>query len=268
MRSNDKHRNAAQFEATWECESGINGTDASWQNDSTASGGSYVHVNPDGGTETWAERVSIGFDDIVSFSVRLDNYGASLFLLRAKTDASSTTWEVKIKHGFSGMANADFAEQPSFTVERTSWDLYEAGYLTVPPPGEQFRISGATADDWEVQIWARRTTGSGDLDLDCLVLIPVDEGFLYVDGMDVNLGTTTSMRFSDRATDETVAIVETGGSIKAMCPFVAHNFRAPVGGGRIIVAWARGSSSVLSDQIGVHANTRCFPRWLALRGSE
>ena len=57
IRSANKHGTVGNFINVWECEDGVNGTNASDAVDSDASGGDRVTIQP--GTATWAKRMTI-----------------------------------------------------------------------------------------------------------------------------------------------------------------------------------------------------------------
>jgi len=277
MRSANKHGTLANFEPIWECEDGTNGTDAADVVDATASAGDAVRVTP--GTATWAERLELLMVDTVTLLQEEEQYGDFLWLLRAKVSAG--TWEVQLRFGYGGMADADFVRGPIVEVTNTSWDIHECGMASIP--GRNLRIFATGGwvsgldQHYAVQVWARRTAGAGTVDFDCLLLMPVDEGFVFsnefvctwTDG-----STYDTWLFGEAPTGETQALTFLYDSdpadallvIEYIPPLSTSGFRLPIGDGRLIIVYARTASTNITDVITV--DMQYTERWSSLRGAE
>ena len=272
IRSANKHGTVANFGLVWECEDGANDTDATDTVDATASGGNMVRVSESGVDwddgdfhrclhVTLAQGVGANYEE---------QFGNFLWLLRAKT-GSSTTWEVELRFGYFP---ADGVPRERVEVDNSSWDFYEMGLCTIPLRN----LHSHPYDTWpssvdgnfRFEIYARRTSGSGDLDLDCVCPIPVDEGFLHISGASMaSVGDVAEVCTSPE--DETKVFSCQGTASWIASPaHGAMNFYLPPGDGLMIIACARASSSVLTDAVSVNASNygRFYPRWLSLRGAE
>lgn len=275
LRGAEKHGTLSEFANIWECEDAdvTLGTDAARGTDSMASpggsGNTKVTVTP--GTATWAKRLTITLGDVVGHSQY--NFGDFLALLRAQVSAG--TWEVHLRFGYENMDDTDFVRGPTKEVSNTSWDYDEYGTYRVPLTDYQaLSYSYGHVMSQAIQIWARRTSGSGTLDLDCICPIPLDEGYFIASNLALSgtLGAQGSLKIGQSPTGRYAATAYTGGGvgIHAVPEFETYNFRLPVGDVRMIIVYARESSSVLTDTIEVNGGDSgdYYPCWAVLRGSE
>jgi hypothetical protein len=278
------------FTAVWECEAGTNIADASISDDgggtepNTASPGSgsgdYVDVDPEAGgavldwdAGTLLAVFVLDLSDVGYATTEFDDAaGRFLWLLRCKVTAG--TWEVQMR--VSGFRDNNFSTGDPIEVSGTDWDYKEMGVFTFPQRNLKAIDSTHLAIDLgdnRVWIFARRTSGVGDLRLDCLCPVPIDEGFLKVE--DANATTNYDCWFGQGPGEQmqVISVLDAATDVFSdICPFEAENFRLPPGDGRIICVYAESSLSVFTDQIefadttvGTSAYT---PRWAFLRGSE
>jgi len=283
----------------WECEdgtlnaseSGIAVDNSSDVNGASPGGGSgeYVEVVETDleWDDTWHEVVSIAMADVITTVAHLpDNFGTFLTLLRSKVTAG--TWEVKLKLGYDGFDDADLVELERIVeVDNTSWDLAEAGIVSIPI--RQLHMVPLTVFGyaWEqklcIKVFARRTSGSGDLYVDCIGLCPIDEGYLFAWGFDM------SRHVSGGPTDEFTVGHSPEGRLQVLTnsydsteplddkymmeeipPFEHQRWGPPPGDGRLVIFHARASSSDFTDNIDLltgASSTYFFARWASLRGN-
>lgn len=271
IRSAAKAGTPANFKAIWECEDGTNGTDAADGGDATASDGNKVTVTP--GTATWAKRMTITMSQ--AGAPYADNFGRMLWLLRTKVSAG--TWEVQLRFGYSAMADDDFVRGPVVEVDNDAWDYKECGTSTIPFRNTHvFDIAsyGASTDsEAAVQVWARRTGGAGTLDLDCLCPIPVDEWYLKTAGFTASR--TAADDYEQWYCGESPEHTQQGLVFYLNLPathYVTHvatiegKLRFPPGDGRLIMVYARATTSDITDTITAYADI--YYRWLTLRGND
>jgi hypothetical protein len=268
LRSENKHPGGvAHFEPIWECEDGTVGTDAQVVNDATASpgGGGNTKVTVTPGTAADSKRLEITLYDVAG-NVADEQYGEFLWLLRAKVGAG--TWYVYLRWGYQGMADADFVQGRKVEVSSTSWEYHEMGIKPIPLRNLQALGLDALGEGpdvrYEVQVWGEQTAGSGILHVDCLCLIPLDEGFMKISGAALGL--------------DHICVVGCGprGLFEVLCtnfvrPAVSANrFYLPVGDGRMFITYAQAAASTLTDTITVNPFDagRYYPRWAMLRGAE
>lgn len=101
-----------------------------------------------------------------------DQRGTYLVLLRAKMSDTSIA-RVQMVYGlYSGGS----IQSPTFRsrqiISGTVWSLYELGTAKMPPS----RIPiGYDFQNFAFGLYAERISGSGSLDMDCLILIPIDD---------------------------------------------------------------------------------------------
>jgi hypothetical protein len=263
----------ANFDPIWECEDGTNNANESGivdGADANASGGNKVTVTETDldWDDTWHEVLELVIDDVSANES--DQYGVYLWLLRALVSAG--TWEVQLRWGYSGMPDADHAQGRIVSVSATSYDMHEMGVFQLPIRDLKVfsttAITDAADDDMGLQLWAQRTSGAGTLTLDCLCLIPIDEGYLVASDLDIAAAETGYFGYSPMDTHQ---ILHVGAAAIEHIPSVdVHNFNLPLGDGRIVAVYARSLSHDLTDVMRFDTGEagEYFERWLSLRGSE
>ncbi len=264
--SNKIDGNAANLQPLWECENGANNPSESGiidVADGTASGGKYVRVreidlNWD---NTWQRVYSMHFSQATA--QYLDNYGLFLWLLRAKV--TSGMWEICVCFGHADMDDTEMIRKDEIEITATAWDFHEVAMQQLPIRNLQAPVAGGI-DGWlDVRVWARRTSGSGDLHLDCLALVPVDEAFVYAENMELSGVTETCEIARGPLGGQAVLTHDIPGKITAF-GWSNGKITLPPGDGRMVVVHARETSSVLTDQISI--GCFCYERWGSLRGNE
>lgn len=284
-RSANKHGTLANFVNIWELELGTLGTDAALAADATASpgGGGNTKVVITPGTTTWAKRLTIKLGDVTSNWT--DNQGTFLQLLRSKVSAAAT-WEVQFRYGYEAMADADFIQGRIIKVNNTSWDFTEQDTRSIPlrdlrvlPPSG---VASAEADGgYTVQIWARRISGAGNLELDATCPVPVDESWLVCKDFTATAiaeGNLDAWVYGNSPHPLRQAFVYEIDSGTAALTFQEittlstddTGLSLAVGDGRMIIVYARESSSDITDTIVINAGDVGIyhERWLLLRGAQ
>jgi hypothetical protein len=267
LRTSDEVTN---FVNIWELEDGTN-EDAEVADtvDATASGGNRITVTPVGGGTDWDDGsfhdVSMmAIDDATGGSNNDDQIGAFQWLVRCKV--TSGTWEIQVRFGYTGWDDGDYYRGPIVEVANTSWYYKEGGIATLPI--NKIRLLDAATGGYAISLYARRTSGSGDLHIDCYCPIPTDEGFLKYDGDEVATINEVIIGQDPRGIWETV-ISDTPVAIGTLESI--ENFVLPPGDGRIICVYTNDTASDITDRINfndVPADSEYFERWLSLRGSE
>lgn len=257
------------FAPIWELESSSStGADTSAAADATASPGGAGNTKRTvsfATTPGWAMRVKMELNDQTANDG--DNVGRMLWLLRTKVTAG-TTCEVRLKYGFYPEDTSTYNELDIVEVSNSSWDIKEMGQCRVPPHLASGILWAHDPGKFTIEVWARRTGGSGSLDLDCLCPIPLDEGWLVAE----DVGSDDTLRpfyYAWTEYDAQLAWREHGGGILgtiAAFPYSTWNLGFPPGDGRLVVAFADDTDSTLADEIRI--TTHHWPRWANLRGSE
>lgn len=267
LRSEDKHNTLDDFEPIWECEDGTPGTDAALAADATASptGGGNTKVTVTPGTATWAKRLTITLGDVTSADY--NNLGFYLWLLRYKLSAGSSTWDAQLRFGYSGMADDDFVRGDIVELDNSSWDYIEMEAKMLPVRGRFYTAVLEVGNT--VQIWARRTSGGANLDLDCLVPLTVDEGWLKIEDVDLAAGSVENLSVSEHPDGFLQAREWDTSGILAVATLGGDNFRLPVGDGRMYVVYAGPTDSDLTTGgISFLSGSGFVERWANLRGAE
>ena len=213
------------------------------------------------GTATELKRIQIALQSVTTNYE--DQRGSYIVLLRAKVDAD-TTCHVRLKDGF--LYTAAIRAQPRVEITSTSWFLHALGTVDIPPS------HGVLAADflrqYGFEIHASRTSDSGYLDMDCIILVPCAEGSLHVTGAAV----TYSLGDLRPATITTTADGKTAGwSYQANLPRATltvepDQYALPVGDGAVVLAGQRETEHDLDD--GVNLSLAFYRRWRTLRGAE
>jgi hypothetical protein len=260
------------FQPKWECESGTNGTDASDQADATASNNSRVQVTF-ATVATLAKRFSITCYQAQALSDDWDDLiGDYIILARLKLPTASTEVRIVLKHGYEGGTVGDgmtticgdvFVSNISNT-NLTNWNIVEIGRVKIPSSGNRDNMAVAEDDIayYGLALHAERVTGAGNLDIDCLILMPVDH-YAYIENG--NLKTTTDpLMIYTSPLDEQMAVCRDGtaGSwVFAIPSFV--NFFYPAEGGIMVLVAAEATQHILTPTLGI--TMRTYPRYKLFR---
>ena len=208
---------------------------------------------------TWDDRVVHILSTIANPTYQ---EGRFLILLRAKVDAG-TTAEVRLKAGWN-TGGVWHAHSP-VGVSSTSYLYHELGTVTIPP---QRLDSTFNFLDFALRLNARRTGGAGDLDMDCLVLIPVDEAFLKVDGglVELVVADERPIHVTRQPEGTLVGYAYLGGNVIRVPALSDYNWALPPGSGVVVIAGQRATSQVITDTVDL--DMAAFARWLSLRGAD
>ena len=275
IRSAGKHgaTGISNFEPIWECEDGGNFTDATDTVDATASGADRVTVSESGvdwDDGSFHNVLQINLDS-VPFGNPEDLFGNYLWLLRSL--AVSGTWEVRLNFRMGNYTTPVLYTDP-VEVNTATWHFYEMGIMPISLYSFQVIIDSdfdkSNIDEYLVRIQARRTSGSGDLYLDCLVPVPIDEGFCKL-SFESYSGTFTEM-LGQSPHGVSQLVRRTSASETAMPGSIDNisNFILPPGDGRIYCVYQAISGPSIADTIVFNDGDtgKYYERWLSLRGNE
>jgi hypothetical protein len=249
-------------------------TDTTATADATAVNGNKVRCTF-GTDATLIQRTITQVNDVVADSAKhTDQRGTYLVLLRAKlTDTSSIT-RIRIAYSFSDnlyMFNPVYRARQ--IVKGSQWQLYPMGIVAIPP----LRITpGLLISNAAISIQAERISGSGSLDMDCLTLIPVDDGAIHVDiGADNTLNLYPA-RVSQNA-DGTLRAFKTSPTyVEGAATFdpinytglIANNSQPyVVAAGQKYAVFTGGQDKINTFTEKVDVAYNYIPRWRTLRGS-
>ena len=272
----------------WECETSdaTLGTNAARVTDTTASGDYFqniitlyhkVTVTP--GTATWARRLI--FTRAAINALTQNGTGNFLWLLRAKVSAG--TWNVGLKWVYGDSTTASLVvEGPKVEYTETQWTIKETGIAGLPLYDQRAFSADMLNDSrnqaWRVEIWAERTAGTGTLDLDCMVPLPIDEGYCIVKNANMTAGTATynALAVATSPLAQTQALVlDNNGYIQNAPEVYTWNWGLPPGDGALIIVAGAGTAEdhlirhiINTPDTALLDAPAYYPRWLSLRGAE
>ena len=272
-------RQVTNFEGIWECEDGTNtargGDDNSEPNTASpgAAAGIFVLGTPSA-PDTWEEYLYIRISNVYGAAADYDAaFGTFLWLLRTKVTTAANVFQVQLRWGYHGMADADYVRGPIVEVTNTAWDYAEMGVQKIPPRDyhvfDSATISPTLDNLTQVQVWACRTAGASTIEFDCLCPIAVDEGYLIVkEGIEATARYLAYGEGPDGRKASYGFVV--GGVLTKYGTFDSMGFALPPGDGRMDLVYTREGSSVLTDTITVSAlsGETYYERWRSLRGVE
>jgi hypothetical protein len=279
IRSANKHGSTglSNFEEVWELEDGTNldAGDVADAVDASASGGNRVTVSEVG--TNWDDGnfhsvLVIQLDDVTANEE--DNLGNFLWLLRSKiSTGTSTTWEVQLTFGYSlGSAIPTIYSSNIVEIDNNSWQIEEMGHSSIGHRNihaiRNDDVPYSDENNFAVGIQARRTAGTADLHLDCLMPIPVDEGFCYIKSAAATDYRTT-FGFAPDGVSDSVTLTA-AGKLTASNEFGPENFRLPPGDGRVYIVTADQYKENALEQLAINDGDigKYYECWLSLRGSE
>lgn len=162
---------AANFVGNWKLNNGLYGLDTSAIADATAYTGFRVATTFSvDATLKMRTQVSVGN---VSVTHPEDQRGTYLVLMRAKVSDSSII-RARIAGSFGLLYPVYRSRQ---VISGTSWQLYEMGVLKIPPSRT---YTYHTLSRYMIEVDAERLSGAGELHVDCLCMIPIDDGAIKV----------------------------------------------------------------------------------------
>ena len=196
--------------------------------------------------------------------------GKMLVLGRMKVSDGSTICRVQLASGFAG--TSAYNKKSKLLVSGEEWRMYALGQVMLPETGRSLSANTAILNQ-RLTILAERYAGTGTLDLDCLIMIPLDEGFISVNGNSDITAWLGPVEFSvriSRGADERISAAGARGTDPE--PFYtdlavqATGGFGPGGNVYIILAAQRVTGSFIQDEVNVALYL--YRRWLTLRGAE
>jgi hypothetical protein len=196
-------------------------------------------------------------------------------MLRTGLSTASGAWEVKLSFSYDNSAGEGpfrNIDTDIIEIDHAIWRFHEMGIMPIGLRNIQSIINSdfsfANEGNFRIDIYARRTSGTANLYLDCLVPIPVDEGFCRINaGSGGNY--ITAFGFSP---DNKAGIIVTyaGDIIYAANEISPENFVLPPGDGRMYVIYSDPNNHNITQTVTINDSNvgKYYERWLSLRGSE
>lgn len=251
---------------------GAGGGTATVSADAAATGGTAVVCGFN--DSVLARRVTIRALD-VSASNWADQRGTFLVLLRAKLSAAPPA-QVNVRL-CDGLVSSVFATRDRVAVTGTSYALYELGAVKIPSPGRLFAGS-SNFSNYSLALDAERAVGTPTLSVDCLIMIPLDEGWLATSidsssgalGVDVNSVLYVTDR-ADGTRDSTWVDTFSGALQSAGVPRGSGGLPLTAGSPVVLVVAAQrqtGPTTFVSNLADlVNVQVQVYERWESLRGA-
>lgn len=265
---------ASDVVSLWEWEDGTLSSNSAFANDGTASpgggGNNYCQITPGA---AWVDNVYID-----TYEANGDNTDVSAFngtwlvLMRAKVNAGTT--QVKLKHRQTA-SDSPAKIGPVIDIAATSWTMYNLGLVTFPSANRRafpIALKDATHDRAEtLELWSRDKPddASTTLDCDCLVLIPVDEYFLYnhFTSIESALESWMAVAPDDEATGSTLATTGDDWWYESN-PVQIIGAGMPVGDGRMFICVAMADDAAPAHDDDIDVQLSWIMRWISYRGAE
>lgn len=259
----------ANFVSVWSLKDGSGGTDTNTAADSSAYSGTKLRCTF-GSTATLVERCYMTVLQ-ASPSHPADQRGTLTVLLRAKMSDSSVA-RVRMRGGWfnteDGSMNSPLTRSRQ-VISGTDWNYYELGTLTLPP--FRFYNSIVALNNFAIALDAERISGAGSLDLDCLVMIPSDEGMLRIVGAStINSFTNLSLTAVTPPSFEHygLMIIDAFGSITYDNASISQiNWSLPANGEAPRLIGAGSGNSISAKSTTFDMSYTYIPRYRTLRGN-
>lgn len=270
----------ANFESLIELEQGSQGADTTIGSDATASPGSgQTEMITTFASPSMQYRVSMTFNNLyVTDAEAEDQVGRYNVIIRLRQSTASNEFGVKMVYGFAASVFDTDAPQVHYEIQHiahgssTQWGMHSLGIIDIPSGGlRQLPITKLTVGEivrnMKLRIHAERTAGSGNLHMDCLILIPADHT-IFVDGITTTLVANDDVWVFTHEDDSLSAYVEkpADGSIIDFPPVADIGIEPwgyPEGGGLLVVAGERGKAdSVFGDVFDEFHIDDLFKRFL------
>ena len=271
MRSDSKWGAAADFKPVWNLRnSGTLGTDTSTAVDSTAEDGNKI-VTTFATQAAMVARATMRVRDAVGTTptgIERKQRGRFMVLLRAYKTVGGDVVNVRLGSGFD--ASGTFALQDRVTVDTTGWKLYLLGEVEIPSARvlqNTIALESTAMGTSSLQVQAERISGSGALHMDCLVLIPHDEGSIYVKNA-VGLSGADRTIYVLQSADGMMNgyLVAADGTALESSTVQPRTWGVPIGDGQVIVAAQRVAGvSDKTDAFSIWMDY--FTRYSSLRGA-
>lgn len=230
---------------------------------SPGSGTSKITTDFDSGAgASMVYRVNMGFDPLWATDAECeDQVGRYNVILRAKITVAGTQCGVKMVYGFVASIFDTDAPQVHYPIQHvapshTNWGLYSLGTIDIPSGGLRRQAIdnltiGHIVRNHQLRIFAERSGGTGDLDMDCLILIPADHA-IYIDGMAASITTDDDVWVFTHEDDTLSCYIEqaAGGDVvdfPAISSIGVNPWGYPAEGGILVVAAERKGNSNWGD---------------------
>jgi len=227
--------------------------------DATAKDG-YKTITTFATVATLKRRATCRVEDVTTNYI--SQRGSYCILLRAKLSGSGVV-RMRLADGIYNGYEMSGRVQSRVPITSTTWQLYELGSVKIPTPGKITYSGAGQMRSYAMGIDAERVSGSCNLEMDCIVLIPNGEGFFYTDGGTVMYTGDNWMYLFDQPDNTKDSIAFSNGIVCNIgAPVI--NSGLPIGNGILVLAGMCQAISVVGDYINMEL--WIYRRWRAERG--
>jgi hypothetical protein len=199
-----------------------------------------------------------------------DQAGKMLVIGRFKVSDGSTVCRVRLESGFAELRT--FHNRSKVVVSGDEWMMYTLGYVSFPETGRALKNLDAIGNQ-QLRLSAELYAGSGTLEIDCLLMIPVDEGFIAFEAVtDGTIGGRGGMKYpvmiAHSADNKVTAIGTDAGGDPIYNDITAQVINGLPKGSTVyaVCAAQRADGSFREDTLDL--SIEGYERWLTLRGAE
>lgn len=215
-------------------------------------------------TATLTLRILIKVSDVTANVA--DQRGTYAVLMRAKMTDSSVA-RARILYGYGGPAGLfNPAYRSRQVISGTDWLYYDMGDISIP---SSEILTTYTLGNSAIAIEAERISGSGSLDMDCFVLIPVDDAAIKLSlPTGVSLDSSNILNIFQKADERIDTFSDISGLVAYPVDPRSRNWSLPANDGSPVLVFAAQGVTAQNKSHTANITYQYIPRWATLRGSE
>jgi len=213
---------------------------------------------------TLRSRVLIKVTDVTANIA--DQRGTYAVLMRAKMTASSVA-RARIHYGYGGPIGIfNPAYRSRQVISGADWLYYDMGDVSIPSSEV---LSTYSLSNSAIVVEAERISGSGSLDMDCFVMIPVDDSAIKLSlPTGVTLDSTNILNIFQKPDERIDSFSDIGGLVSYPVDPRSRNWSLPANDGSPVLVFAAQGVTVQTKSHTADIAYQYIPRWATLRGSE
>ncbi len=206
----------------------------------------------------WGESFGAGSADEVR--------GKYVLLMSARTAGAAATCYVQTRHGYEGMDDVDYIANNIVKVTDTDYHIFNMGTFRTPlfPSVGASGMVDQHALDQRMHVYAERVSGTGRLEIDGFVSMPLD-AYIAGDKLRANF-TGQNADIRTRPDDQIVAFSFSGNLIDLATSLAPQNWGIPWGPAPRMCILIEGDVDFLFSRDVEIDNIEYFPRTRQLHG--
>jgi hypothetical protein len=190
--------------------------------------------------------------------------GIFTVLLRARSTGTET-FNVQLSDGFYTDGTDNKNTHSRVRVSGTSFQFYNVGTVTIPPVQlRQVSYDASLLNNYHLRLAAEvASSGTGNFEATRFVLIPQDEGYIHIKGINTSSVNSTYIETSHDDRVAAFTLLGTTGAVQMPTELDVSNFTLPRKDSNLIFA-GHGTTQSLTGTVGI--TIFYHPRWLGLGG--